>query len=201
MIENSKAFILVGLLLCPSWLFGKGPYVDYSTFQQWVELVPEVQSPEVCGLTDAAHRLWSQEQLRVPETTFIQGDFSATGRADWIVRLHRPMSTRACDYVLIVNHSKGFWERLFLIEIQPTGGEGWTPLWYSKRRAIAIDVGQHRRRTAPAELFWSEDKKWSKPGFVVDDALIDTWIEWDKEQQRYEYRKIDGAEWWEIEQE
>ena len=49
-------------------------------------------------------------------------------------------------------------------------------------------------------MSWSEDKKWSKPGFVVDDALIDSRIEWDQEQQRYEYRKSDKAEWWEIEQ-
>ena len=193
--------ILVGLFLCPSWLLGKGPYVDYSTFQQWVQLVPEVQSPEVCGLTDAAHSLWSQEQLRVPDTTFMQGDLSGTGRRDWLVRLHRPTSKRSCDYVLIVNQSKGSWERLFFEEIRPVQGDDWTPTWHSKKRAIAIDIGEHRRRSAPAEMSWSTDRKWSKPGFIVDDALIDSWIEWDKEQQRYEYRKIDKAEWWEIEQE
>jgi len=48
-------------------------------------------------------------------------------------------------------------------------------------------------------MFWSEGRAWSKPGFVVEDALIDTWIAWDKEQQRY-VLKVDRAEWWEIEQ-
>jgi hypothetical protein len=102
--ENSKAFVLIGLLLYPSWLLGEGPYVDYSTFRQWVQLVPEVGSLEVCGLTDAAHKLWAQKQLRVPATTFMQGDFSGTGRTDWIVQLHRSTSNRSCDYLLIVNH-------------------------------------------------------------------------------------------------
>ena len=197
----TKAFALVGLLLWPSWLLGEGPYVDYSTFRQWVQLVPEVRSLEVCGLTDAAHKLWAREQLRVPATTFMQGDFSGIGRTDWIVQLHQPTSNKPCDYLLIVNHDKGFWERLFFKEIRPNKEQGWTPLWYSIKRIIAIDVGEHRRRSAPAEMFWSEDKVWSKPGFVVVDALIDTWIEWDKEQQRYEYKKGDPAEWWEIEQE
>jgi hypothetical protein len=112
--ENSKAFVLIGLLLYPSWLLGEGPYVDYSTFRQWVQLVPEVGSLEVCGLTDAAHKLWAQKQLRVPATTFMQGDFSGTGRTDWIVQLHRSTSNRSCDYLLIVNHDKGSWEQLFL---------------------------------------------------------------------------------------
>jgi hypothetical protein len=199
--ESSKAFVLVGLLLCPSWLLGQGPYVDYSTFRQWVQLVPEVQSLEVCGLTDAAHKLWAQEQLRVPATTFMQGDFSGIGRTDWIVQLHQPTSNKPCDYLLIVNHDLGSWKRLFFREIRANKGQGWTPRWYSMQRIIAIDVGEHRRRSAPAEMFWSEGKVWSKPGFVVEDALIDTWIEWDKEQQRYEYKKGDPGEWWEIEQE
>jgi hypothetical protein len=199
--ESSKAFVLVGLLLCPSWLLGEGPYVDYSTFRQWVQLVPEVQSLEVCGLTDAAHKLWAQEQLRVPATTFMQGDFSGIGRTDWIVQLHQPTSNQPCDYLLIVNHDRGSWKRLFFREIRANKGQGWTPRWYSMQRIIAIDVGEHRRRSAPAEMFWSEGKVWSKPGFVVEDALIDTWIEWDKEQQRYEYKKGDPGEWWEIEQE
>lgn len=199
--ENSKAFVLIGLLLYPSWLLGEGPYVDYSTFRQWVQLVPEVGSLEVCGLTDAAHKLWAQKQLRVPATTFTQGDFSGTGRTDWIVQLHHSTSNRSCDYLLIVNHDKGSWEQLFFREIRPNKEQGWTPLWYSKKRIIAIDVGEHRRRSAPAEMFWSEGKVWSKPGFVVEDALIDTWIEWDKGRQRYEYKKGDRAEWWEIEQE
>ena len=199
--ESSKAFVLVGLLLWPSWLLGEGPYVDYSTFRQWVQLVPEVQSLEVCGLTDAAHKLWAQEQLRVPATTFMQGDFSGIGRTDWIVQLHLPTSNEPCDYLLIVNHDRGSWVRLFFREIRPNREQGWTPLWYSMKRIIAIDVGEHRRRSAPAEMFWSEDKVWSKPGFVVEDALIDTWIEWDKEQQRYEYKKGDPGEWWEIKQE
>jgi hypothetical protein len=197
----SRLFMLVGLVLCPCALFGKGPYVEYSTFQQWVHLVPEAQSLEVCGLTAAAHALWAQNQLRVPEIAFMQGDFSATGRIDWIVQLHQPNSIRSCDYLLIVSHSTGSWERLFLKEVRPTKGEGWTPLWYSTRRAIAIDIGEHRRRSAPARMFWSEGQKWSDPGFVVDDASIDTWIEWDKEQKKYESRKSDNAEWWEIEQE
>jgi hypothetical protein len=155
----------------------------------------------VCGLTDAAHKLWAQEQLRVPATTFMQGDFSGIGRTDWIVQLHQPTSNKPCDYLLIVNHDRGSWERLFFREIRTNKEQGWAPLWYSMKRIIAIDVGEHRRRSAPAEMFWSEDKMWSKPGFVVEDALIDTWIAWDKEQQRYEYKQGDRGEWWEIEQE
>jgi hypothetical protein len=199
--ENSRAFVLVGFLLCPSSLLGEGPYVDYSTLKQWVQVVPEVQSLEVCGLTNAAHKLWAQEQLRVPATTFMQGDFSGVGRTDWIVQLHQSTSNQSCDYLLIVNHDKGSWEQLFFKEIRINKEQRWTPLWYSKKRAIAIDVGEHRRRSAPAEMFWSEGKVWSNPGFVVDDALIDTWIAWDKERQRYEYKKGDRGEWWEIEQE
>lgn len=199
-MENSKAIVLVGLLLCPSWLFAKGPYVDYPTFQQWVQLTLDVQSLEVCGLTDAAHNLWSQQQLRVPESTFTPGDYSGTGRKDWIVRLHQPTSTRPCDYVLIVTQDKGAVERLFFQKIPPNN-LNWATLWFSKKHAIAIDIGERRRRTAPAEMFWSETKKWSKPGFVVEDALIDTWIEWDKEKKTYVFKSIDSAEWWEIEQE
>ncbi len=197
--ENSKALVVVGLLLWPSWSLGEGPYVDYSTFQQWVRLMPEVQSLEVCGLTDAAHKLWAQDQLRVPATTFMQGDFGGIGITDWIVQLHQSTSNRPCDYLLIVSHNKDSWERLFFSEIRPNKVRGWTPLWYSKKRVIAIDVGEHRRRSAPAEMFWSEGRAWSKPGFVVEDALIDTWIAWDKEPQRY-VQKVDRAEWWEIEQ-
>ncbi|HEV8552018.1 MAG TPA: hypothetical protein VGR65_01340 [Casimicrobiaceae bacterium] len=197
--ENSRAFVLVGLFLCPSWLLAEGPYVDYSTFRQWVQLVPEVQSLEVCGLTDAAHKLWAQERLRVPATTFLQGDFSGIGRRDWIVQLHQSTSNQPCDYLLIVSHDKGSWDQLFFREIRTNIEQRWAPLWYSKKRVIAIDVGEHRRRSAPAEMSWSEGRVWSRPGFVVEDALIDTWIAWDKEQQRYEYKKGDRGEWWEIE--
>ena len=165
-----------------------------------MQLAPEIQSLEACSLTNAAHRLWAQKQLRVPETTFMQGDFSGTGRKDWIVQLHQPTSDRSCDYILIVTPHRGAWERLFFKEIPPNK-TSWAPLWFSKKRAVAIDSGEHRRRTAPAEMFWSEGKKWSKPGFVVDDALIDAWIEWDKEQKEYVYKKVEDPEWWEIEQE
>jgi hypothetical protein len=88
---------------------------------------------------------------------------------------------------------------LFFREIRTNIEQRWAPLWYSKKRVIAIDVGEHRRRSAPAEMSWSEGRVWSRPGFVVEDALIDTWIAWDKEQQRYEYKKGDRGEWWEIE--
>ncbi len=135
--ENSKAFVVVGLLLWPSWSLGEGPYVAYSTFQQWVRLMPEVQSLEVCGLTDAAHKLWAQDQLRVPATTFMQGDFGGIGITDWIVQLHQSTSSRPCDYLLIVSHNKDSWEQLFFSEIRPNKVQGWMPLWYSKKRVIA----------------------------------------------------------------
>ena len=200
MIENSKAIILVGLLLWPSWALGKGPYVDYSAFHQWVQLAPEAQSLEVCGLTTAAHSLWSRKELRVPESTFMPADYSGTGRKDWIVQLHQPASDRPCDYILIVTGNNGAWERLFFKKIQPNKAS-WAPRWFSRKGAIAIDIAEHRRRTGAAEMFWSEGEKWSKPGFVVEDALIDTWIERDKEQKKYVFKNIESAEWWEIDQE
>ncbi|MCI0607418.1 hypothetical protein L0156_30940 [bacterium] len=197
--KKEVPLILVGLLLYPCGLFGKGTYVEYSTFRQWVNLVSEVESLEVCGLTAAAHSLWAVKQLRVPRTTFLQFDFSGTGRKDWIVQLHQAKSSRPCDYVLIVDKDKGKWIRAFFREIRPDKAERWTLLWNSHRRAIGIDIGKHRRRTAPAEMSWSEGKRWSKPGFVVEDAFIDSWIEWNKEKQHYEYKSSSG-EWWEIEQ-
>ena len=49
-------------------------------------------------------------------------------------------------------------------------------------------------------MIWSEGKKWSNPGFVVEDALIDTWIEWDKEQQRYDTKEVIALNGGKIEQ-
>ncbi len=128
------------------------------------------------------------------------GDYSGTGRRDWIVPLHQPTSDRPCDYVLIVTDKQPGYELLIFQKIQP-GKKNWAPLWFSKKRAIGIDIGEHRRRTGAAEMFWSEGEKRSKPGFVVTDALIDTWIEWDKEKKEYAFKNIQHAEWWEIDQE
>jgi hypothetical protein len=202
--ENLKIIFWLGLFFMgSSSLFANGPYVDYSTFATWVSLVPEERSLEVCGLTRAAHDLWSQKQLRVPESTFIPGEYSGTGRKDWIVPLHQPKSNRPCDYVLIVTENAGIWERLFLKEIQPTKAN-WSTLWFSKKQVIGIDNGERRRRTGAAEMQWSEGhqgKKGGRSGFVVEDALIDTWIEWNKQKGKYNFKKINAAEWWEIDQE
>ncbi|MGH9196186.1 MAG: hypothetical protein ACRD1T_10650 [Acidimicrobiia bacterium] len=140
-----------------------------------------------------------QQKMRVPETMFMRGNFSGTGRTDWVVQLYEPASeSAACDYVLIVSDNKGIWERFFFGKIHLN--EAWRLLWYSKRRALAIDVGERRRRSAPAQMFWSDGSESFQAGFVVEDALIKSWLEWDQEQKRYVQKDSDSAEWWEIEQ-
>jgi hypothetical protein len=49
-------------------------------------------------------------------------------------------------------------------------------------------------------MFWSEGKRWSEPGFVVEDALIDTWIKWDRDKKKYVLKTVERPEWWEIDQ-
>lgn len=53
-------------------------------------------------------------------------------------------------------------------------------------------------------MSWSAEDQFSKrsatPGFVVDDALIDTWIEWNEGQNKFVFKNIENAEWWEIDQ-
>lgn len=200
MIERSGSFVVAGLLLCPCLLLGNGLYVGYSTFQEWVQLAPEVLAPEACGLTSAAHNLWAQKQLRVPEATFMVGDFSGTGRMDWIVQLHQATSPRPCEFVLIVSHENDAWARLFFKEIR-SDGASWSLVWFSKRRAIAIDGGERRRRSVSAEMHWSEEEKWSRPGYVVEDLRVRSWIEWDTAQKAYVYKSSEDPQWWEIEQE
>ena len=147
-----KIIVLLVVLMVPSIVIGKASYVEYSTFEKWLKLTPEFQSLEVCGLTETAHNLWADQQLKIPESTFMRGDFSETGRRDWIIQLHQPASQRPCDNVLIVSYDQGVWQRLFFEEIRPGQNESWVPLWNSERNAIGIDINQHRRRSRPAQL-------------------------------------------------
>ena len=191
---------LICLLLVPSALWGKGPYVAYKTYQEWLSLVPGEQSLQICGLTKDGHSLWAQGQLRVPEEMFLRGNFSGTERTDWFVRFHQlTLELSSCDYILIVGQTNGVWQRLFFGRIAPTGAS-WEPLWSSQRNSIGVDVGQHRRRSAPAQMGWSNGKQWSKAGYLVEDAFISTWIEWNRDKKIYEYKRVDSGEWWEIEQ-
>lgn len=191
---------LMCLLLAPSALLVKGRYVAYTSYQEWLSLVPEEQSLQICGLTKDGHSLWAQGQLRVPEEMFLRGNFSGTGRNDWFVRLHQSTSeTAPCDYVLIVAQTNGVWQRLFFEKIAPTGAS-WEPVWSSQRDSIGIDVGQRRRRSAPAQMTWSDGTQSFKAGYVVEDAFINAWIEWNKDKKIYEYKRVDSGEWWEIEQ-
>ncbi|MGH8630061.1 MAG: hypothetical protein ACREU7_04745, partial [Burkholderiales bacterium] len=153
-----------GVLLSPACCWGQGAYVEYSTFREWIRSIPEAKALGVCSLTETAHRLWMQQKMRVPETMFMRGNFSGTGRTDWVVQLYEPASeSAACDYVLIVSRSKGFWERFFFgkIHLNQVGGL----LWYSKRRALAIDIGERRRRSAPAQMFWSDGSESFQAGW------------------------------------
>ena len=178
----------------------KEPYVAYTTYQEWLNLVPKEQSLRICGLTSAAHSLWAQGQLRVPEEMFLRGNFSGTGRTDWLVLLRSVTSeTAPCEYVLIVAPTDAGWQKLFFDRITPTGSR-WEPLWSSQRKAIGLDVGQRRRRSAPAHMTWSDGTQSFTAGYVVEDAFISAWIAWNDDKRIYEYKQRESGEWWEIEQ-
>lgn len=197
---KSAQIALMWLLLVPSALLARGPYVAHATYQEWLRLLAEERSLQICGLTTEAHRLWAQGQLRLPEEMFLRGDLSGTGRTDWLVRLRSPTSeTAPCDYVLIVAQTDAGWQRLFFDEVAPAGSS-WEPLWSSQRKAIGLDVGQRRRRSAPAQMTWSDGTRWFKAGYVVEDAFISARIEWNGHKGTYEYKQVESGEWWEIEQ-
>jgi hypothetical protein len=200
MITKGWALVMI-VGLVPSALRAEGPYLDYSTFSQWMSLAPEYTDVRVCGLTSAAHSLWAEDQLRVPESTFLVGNFTGTGRRDWIVPLYNGKSKRACDLLLIVRQTKRGWRREFLYRT-PDQYDAWSPRWFAKRRSIAVDRGERRRRTAAAILSKGGDRDEGRGsmGFVVEDARVRHSILWNAEKRRYEVRTGASDEWWEIEQ-
>ncbi len=173
-------------------------YTSYEILEAWRSLVPELHQARVCNLTVVGHELWAQGQLRMPEETFLRGDFRHTGVEDWAVPLVDGGDTSPCAYVLLTTRNAGGWQRLLL---QPVALEdslsGFSLLWNEREQAIGLDFGKRKRVTSPATLVWQDGLVVeAKAGYVLEFALISQIINWVGKHNRLEYRRVASPEEW-----
>ena len=78
-------------------------YWDLATFQELSALVPELAGARPRGLAPGGMELWTQNQLRLPETpsTVLRGEFRQPGRVDCAVLLEVGEPGKARTHLLI----------------------------------------------------------------------------------------------------
>jgi hypothetical protein len=192
---------LILSLLASDKLVAQDPkeYLDYQTFQSWLFLVPDLKNARLCNLTRAGHDLWASGELRVPASTVLHGDFSVTGRTDWVIQLAAGADEISCRYVLIATRRGGStWQRLLLHTFQPEDTPlGFAPLWNQKKGVIGFDSGIRKRYSSPATMTWSESGiERSTAGYVLEKKLVYHGVRWNQTKRIYEYERYKAPEEW-----
>src|ERR1700687_4344139 len=142
-------------------------YWDLATFQELSVLAPELPGARPRGLAAAGMELWTENQLRLPETpsTILRGNFRQPGRLDVAVLLEVGEPGQGRTYLLIATHEETRWIRLFLAPVEEQGDL----LRDDERRVLALDTGERRRRTRPATMTWAPDRRTAQYGYVLED--------------------------------
>ncbi|MGH7562044.1 MAG: hypothetical protein ACRENB_13620, partial [Gemmatimonadales bacterium] len=197
---GSASLLLAGLLAFPSFALAQRTYLDFSTFQAWRALVPELPDARVCSLTNAGHRLWASGQLRMPLERFLHEEFRTQGLVDWAVELSAGPDAEPCEYLLVVTNEAGVWRRLLLERIElEEGSTGFTVVWNPQGKALGIDFGHRKRLTAAATMTWQDGAVVrSQPGYVVERRLIRQRCRWEGDVQRFRCSRSAVPEEWDL---
>ncbi|MGH2374949.1 MAG: hypothetical protein ACRDIC_15980 [bacterium] len=195
---GSAGLLLAGLMAFPSFALAQRAYLDFSTFQEWRALVPELPDARVCNLTIAGHQLWASGQLRMPLERFLHGEFRTEGLVDWAVELSARPDTEPCEYLLVVTNEAGAWRRLLLERIElEEGTAGFTVVWNPQAQALGIDFSHRKRLTAAATMTWQDGAVVrSQPGYVVERRIIRQRCSWEVDVRRFRCSRSAMPEEW-----
>ena len=158
-------------------------YWDLATFRELSALAPELRGARPRGLAPAGLELWTQNQLRLPESpsTVLRGEFRQPGRVDCAVLLEVGEPGKGQNFLLIATREGQRWIRLFLGPVEERGDL----LWDDERRVLALDTGERRRRTRPATMTWEPGRQTAQYGYVLEDWQVVSYT-WDVAANRFQ---------------